>query len=327
MELQSQVELMIHDFLAWLTEISDSNFLESKGPSLQLLNTYVYYYKEDISQFAVFIKKSKELMYTLHQQGFPLTVNGKQVVHFCEPKEQLGEGEMYFQVGRTSPGTLALKFAKRNSEEASPQVSTVEAKDFARAFSEDYFEELRTIGRQSGSPIADGLFQECIVTDVKHSIVTYVGVEQLIQRPQACPVMEDISTPEKTDMEELHYDFEMHCVQESCDEKCTDANGVEELCCQCRELSEETAKHDGFFAKYDFEWSQRSSSTTTREGTFSNNRVVNMDPVEIWSSRENQDLSSTTSGFTQIRNDISSTSSNNQPYPSTREALRSLSGK
>ncbi|CAH1274276.1 Hypp5285 [Branchiostoma lanceolatum] len=71
---------------------------------------------------------------------------------------------MFFQVGQSQPGTLSLKFTKydhvRNVIRL--QNSHVPEKDYRTAFTDQYFQDLRTLASNTGN-IGDVLMRTCIV--------------------------------------------------------------------------------------------------------------------------------------------------------------------
>lgn len=90
-----------------------------------------------------FITPTILLLKRLKEKGFPLMKEGKVIVHLLSPSTRLESGEMLYQVGHTTPGTLALKFTKYQGTSVVLQPSTIEEKELHLAFTQQYIEKMR----------------------------------------------------------------------------------------------------------------------------------------------------------------------------------------
>ncbi|XP_013417724.1 uncharacterized protein LOC106178905 [Lingula anatina] len=160
-EIDKEIQALAHNYTQRFC-----NFFEDicqEGELVQIYKSSFHGHKE---RFEEFLNKTEGLLITLQALKFPVLKNGKQVVHFVTPRDELKKGEMYYQIGRTTPGTLSLKFSKAVDESKSqPQVSQVEASDMHRAYTPGYFQELRDFARKHHHPYSDVLFRQCLVWD------------------------------------------------------------------------------------------------------------------------------------------------------------------
>lgn len=100
----------------------------------------------------MFVAPTIQLLKRLKTKGFPLMKEGKVIVHLSTPPNNLHPGEFFYQVGRTIPGTLSLKFTLCRSNGVLIQTpATVPEEEFQVAFTKEFLNKglmdnlLRTI--------------------------------------------------------------------------------------------------------------------------------------------------------------------------------------
>lgn len=100
-----------------------------------------------------FIIPTIELLKELKDKGFPLIKNGNVIVHLVAPTSNLENGEMFFQVGHRTPGTLAVKFTKYQGDKVILQPGNVSQQNLRRAFTQQYIEEMRNASQKLGDQL------------------------------------------------------------------------------------------------------------------------------------------------------------------------------
>ncbi|XP_015766247.1 PREDICTED: uncharacterized protein LOC107345068 isoform X1 [Acropora digitifera] len=90
-----------------------------------------------------FILPTATLLKKAEAKGFPLVKGDSVIIHLVAPTNHLENGEMFYQVGHTSPGVLAVKFTKYVGKNVIQQPGNIDGENLHEAFTQRYVETLR----------------------------------------------------------------------------------------------------------------------------------------------------------------------------------------
>ncbi|XP_078611720.1 uncharacterized protein LOC144882071 [Branchiostoma floridae x Branchiostoma japonicum] len=166
----------------------------------QLLQTK---YNGNIEEFReCFFNKTIQLLKCLQSKGFPVSTSKYQLLHLVSPGVQDQPGDMFFQVGHSTPGSLSLKFTKYDDivrNVVKLQNSHVPKEDYEEAFTAPYLKNLRTRASECGN-IGDMLMRTCIVI-TRDGAVTRVGTSAVMEKMRV-NVISDMTPEQKNALAE-----------------------------------------------------------------------------------------------------------------------------
>ncbi|XP_070571495.1 uncharacterized protein [Ptychodera flava] len=148
-----------------------------------------------------YVDPTKRLIAKLKAKNIPLVQGNNVIVHLFDPEHTLGVGEFYFQISKSCPGELAMKFTKFVTEDDDGRPlpksqwgyeienALVEEDDFGRLFSLTYFDELRREGKlENRTKRTNANFRLYVVKDIKTGKADVMDSDDIF--PETVNVME-----------------------------------------------------------------------------------------------------------------------------------------
>ncbi|XP_077996238.1 uncharacterized protein LOC144449560 [Glandiceps talaboti] len=137
-------------------------------------------YRGDVENMRTgYLVPTKKLLGQLKAMGVPLIKDNKVIIHLFAPVHALSVGEFIFQVSKTFPGELAMKFTKfvtqdgdrnelpRSQWKYEVENSLVDEDELKCFYSLAFLEEKRRIGRFENKTMRTSVnFRLCVVDDV-----------------------------------------------------------------------------------------------------------------------------------------------------------------
>ncbi|XP_044174421.1 uncharacterized protein LOC122958076 [Acropora millepora] len=127
-----------------LAEIYGNNYPLSKTVEKGLQRLLDQRYNGRLDDFMTnFITPTETLLRRAKVEGFSLVKDGLVIIHLVAPIDHLENAEMFYQVGHTSPGVLAVKFTKYQGRNVIQQAGNIDDDQLHGAFTQRYLQRLR----------------------------------------------------------------------------------------------------------------------------------------------------------------------------------------
>ncbi|XP_015774992.1 PREDICTED: uncharacterized protein LOC107353184 [Acropora digitifera] len=127
-----------------LAEIYGNNYPLSKTVEKGLQRLLDQRYNGRLDDFMTnFITPTETLLRRAKVEGFSLVKDGLVIIHLVAPIDHLENAEMFYQVGHTYPGVLAVQFTKYQGRNVIQLGGNIDDEELHGAFTQRYLERLR----------------------------------------------------------------------------------------------------------------------------------------------------------------------------------------